>query len=77
MTLATYSRATDLRVKIQHYEDIIAVFKNAKGNNLSAIKIKDLSVMNTVHIMDEPILQKFIDLVGEEIELLEDEFRKL
>ena len=77
MTREQYSKATDIMVQIQHYQDIVDVFKNMKGNELCVKKIKDGTIMNSVHIMDEPIRMQLIHLVEEEIRELEIEFNKI
>lgn len=91
MTHEIYSKATDIQVGIQHLRDIRDVLVNSKGNELVARKLKKFDtyssstgyteypsdIMNVVHIMDEPILKKLIQVVDEEIKILEDEFRRL
>lgn len=85
MTHELYSKATDLRVEIQHLRDIRDVLINSKGRELIAYKsrisdsllLETVDIVNSVHIMDEPILKKLIKVVDDEIDILEDDFRKL
>jgi len=77
MTREQYSKATDIMIQIQHYQDIVDVFKNMKGRELCCRDMKDLTIVNSVHIMDEPIRMQLIHLVEEEIRELEIEFNKI
>jgi len=77
MTLETYSKATDLRVEINHLMDLRGVLMNSKGRILRCVKPDSLDVVNSVPIHDEPIIKKLVEVVDAEIRALEDEFHKL